>query len=235
MVEIGFHPIMWHIMKIYSHYGHQDFVILLGYKGYVIKEYFANYLLHQSDCTFDLEKNTLEFYRSKGENWRGTLVETGLNAMTGARIRKAKTYIGDDPFFLTYGDGVADIDLDKLLAFHKNQRTTVTMTSVRPAGRFGVLGMNDKGRITSFEEKPTNGSSWINGGFFVCNPEIFDYISKSEECVFEEEPLSRLAEEGQLAGYKHFGFWRCMDTLREKTLLNDLWNTGRASWKLWDD
>jgi glucose-1-phosphate cytidylyltransferase len=233
MVEIGSHPILWHIMKIYSYYGYNDFVILLGYKGYLIKEYFANYLLHQCDCTVDLRDNKINIINSSAEPWSITLLETGLNSMTGGRIKACQKYIGDEPFFLTYGDGVADIEIDKLATFHQFHGKVLTMTAVRPAGRFGIIDITDKGEVTSFTEKPKEGGGWINGGFFVCSPKVFEYIPRDSQCVFEQGPLENLARDSQLVAHRHFGFWRCMDTMREKTELEDLWNSGNAKWKVW--
>lgn len=233
ILEIGDKPILWHIMKIYSHYGFNDFVILLGYKGYLIKEYFANYLLHQSNCFIDLEKNNIQILNNQAEPWKITLLDTGLNTMTAGRLRKAKPYLEDKAFFLTYGDGVSNVDIKELLKFHNAHGQAVTMTSVRPEGRFGIINVSDDQRIESFQEKPKAGSGWINGGFFVCNSNIFQYIPNDDSSVFEEQPLERLAEDGQLYAYKHQGFWKCMDTLREKNQLNEMWEKGAAKWKVW--
>jgi glucose-1-phosphate cytidylyltransferase len=231
MAEIGGRPILWHIMKIYSHYGFNDFVILLGYKGYFIKEYFANYFLHQSDVTIDLSNNAMKVHNNTSEPWKVTLLETGQDTMTGGRIKRAKEYIGQEPFLLTYGDGVADIDLNKLLGFHQSNGNLVTMTAVQPEGRFGALETSGN-RVDSFLEKPKGDGAWINGGFFVCQPKVLDYI-QGDNTVFEQEPLQKLAKEGQLFNYRHHGFWKCMDTLRDKKVLNELWESGNAKWKIW--
>lgn len=231
MAEIGGKPILWHIMKVYSHYGFNDFVILLGYKGYYIKEYFANYFLHQSDVTIDLSTNAMKVHNNTSEPWKVTLLETGQNTMTGGRIKRAKEYIGDEPFLLTYGDGVANIDLGKLVDFHKSNEKLVTMTAVQPEGRFGALETTGN-RVDSFMEKPKGDGAWINGGFFVCQPQVLDYI-KGDDTVFEQEPLETLAREGQLMNYRHSGFWKCMDTLRDKKVLNEMWDAGQAKWKIW--
>ncbi len=232
MVEIGGKPILWHIMKIYSHYGFTEFIILLGYKGYYIKEYFANYFLHQSDVTIDLASNSMITHNNFSEPWTVTLLDTGLETMTGGRIKKAKKYINNEPFMLTYGDGVADIDIKALLDFHKSHKKTVTMTSVQPEGRFGALVIDDNNQVKSFREKPKGDGSWVNGGFFVCEPNVIDYI-ESDNTIFEHEPLESLAKEGKLVTYNHLSFWKCMDTLRDKVQLNDLWNCNTAKWKLW--
>jgi glucose-1-phosphate cytidylyltransferase len=231
MAEIGGRPILWHIMKVYSHYGFNDFVILLGYKGYFIKEYFANYFLHQSDVTIDLSTNAMKVHNNTSEPWKVTLLETGQDTMTGGRIKRAKDYIGQEPFLLTYGDGVADIDLGKLVGFHQKNGKLVTMTAVQPEGRFGALETTGN-RVDSFLEKPKGDGAWINGGFFVCQPEVLDYIS-NDDTVFEQEPLQNLAKEGQLLHYRHDGFWKCMDTLRDKKVLNEMWSAGHAKWKIW--
>jgi len=213
MVEIGEKPILWHIMKIYSTYGINEFVILLGYKGYYIKEYFANYFLHQSDVTIDLRDNKIEVLNNSSEPWKVTLLDTGLNSMTGGRIKRAQDFIGDEPFLLTYGDGVADINIDELLNFHKSHGKALTMTSAQPDGRFGALE--------------------INAGYFVCEPKIFDYITQGDRTVFEQDPLKNLAHDGEIFTYKHDGFWMPMDTLRDKNLLNEMWDEQKAPWKIW--
>ena len=218
MVEIGGKPILWHIMKIYSFHGFNEFVILLGYKGYFIKEYFANYFLHQSDVTIDLENNNIEVHNSSSEPWKVTLLDTGLETMTGGRVKRAKNYIDNKPFLLTYGDGVADIDIKALVKFHKEHGKSLTMTSVQPEGRFGALVTNDNNQVSSFKEKPKGDGNWINGGFFVCEPNVIDYI-KDDKTVFEKEPLEDLAAAGELFTYRHKGFWQCMDTLRDKRKL----------------
>jgi glucose-1-phosphate cytidylyltransferase len=234
MVEIGGKPILWHIMKIYSTYGINDFVILLGYKGYYIKEYFANYFLHQSDITIDLKENKMEVLNNSSEPWRVTLLDTGLNTMTGGRIKKAQHVVGDEPFLLTYGDGVADIDIDSLLKAHKEHGKAMTMTSAQPDGRFGALNISDDNQVLEFQEKPKGDGSWINAGYFVCEPEVFDYIKEDDGVVFEQEPLRNLAKNGEIFTYKHEGFWMPMDTLRDKNKLNELWDDNEAKWKMWD-
>jgi len=232
MVEIGGKPILWHIMKIYSSYGFNEFVILLGYKGYVIKEFFSNYFLHQSNVTIDLANNSMEIHQNESEPWKVTLLETGLNTLTGGRIKRAKDYIGKENFLLTYGDGLSDVDITKTLAFHKSHGKHITMTAVQPAGRYGALDIKDDNSIASFKEKPKGDGAWINGGFFVCRPEVIDYIS-GDSTIFEQEPLASLAAEGQLMSFKHSGFWECMDTLRDKMHLCQLWDSGQAPWKRW--
>lgn len=232
MAEIGGKPILWHIMKIYSHYGFNEFVVLLGYKGYYIKEYFANYFLHQSDVTIDLVTNKMEVHNNNSEPWKVTLLETGLHTMTGGRIKRAKEFIGNEPFMLTYGDGVADIDLNALMDFHRKHGKSITMTAVQPEGRFGALQTDNNMRVTSFMEKPRGDGSWINGGFFVCEPSVLDYID-NDNTVFEQHPLERLAQDGELYTYHHNSFWKCMDTLRDKMKLNELWESGDAKWKTW--
>ncbi len=233
MVEIGGKPILWHIMKIYSYYGFNDFVICLGYKGYVIKEYFANYFLHQSDITIDLKANSMEIHQSKAEPWKITLVDTGLNTMTGGRIKRVQKYIGSEPFMLTYGDGVGNIDIQALLEFHKAHKKYATVTSVQPSGRFGALNLDNDKNVLSFQEKPKGDGAWINGGFFVLEPPVFGYI-QSDETVWEKEPLESLAQDGQLAAHTHTGFWQPMDTLRDKNHLEELWKAGKAPWKVWE-
>lgn len=232
MAEIGGKPIIWHIMKGYSHYGFNEFVVLLGYKGYYIKEYFGNYFLHQSDVTIDLSTNNIEVHNNASEPWKVTLLETGQDTMTGGRIKRAKDFIGNEPFLLTYGDGVSDVDLSELIRFHKKHGKLITMTAVQPEGRFGALE-TDGIRVESFLEKPKGDGSWINGGFFVCQPEVLDYI-KDDKTVFEQEPLQQLAKDGQLFNYRHSGFWKCMDTLRDKKVLNEMWENGQSKWKTWD-
>lgn len=234
MVEIGGKPILWHIMKIYSHYGFNEFVILLGYKSYVIKEYFANYFLHQNDVTFDLCNNRMEIHNNTCEPWKVTLLDTGIETMTGGRILRAHHFIGDETFMLTYGDGVADIDIHALLRFHKTHGKTLTMTAIQPEGRFGSVDSDSDGLIEKFFEKPKGDGAWINGGFFVCQPEVFDYIINGDAAVFEKQPLETLARDRQLYAYKHHGFWKCMDTLRDKIYLNNLWNQNQAVWKVWE-
>jgi glucose-1-phosphate cytidylyltransferase len=231
MIEIGSKPIIWHIMKIYSAHGIHDFVICLGYKGYMIKEYFANYFLHMSDVTFDIERNRMEVHQNNAEPWRVTLVETGDNTMTGGRLKRVGGYLGEQDFCFTYGDGVGDIDIGALIAFHREKKTLATMTAVQPPGRFGALNLEDQ-LITSFEEKPKGDGGWINGGFFVLSPKVLDLI-RDDEMVWEREPLEQLAARRQLAAYFHRGFWQPMDTLRDKNHLEQLWAAGKAPWKTW--
>ncbi|PLY07642.1 MAG: glucose-1-phosphate cytidylyltransferase [Arcobacter sp.] len=234
MVEIGGKPILWHIMKIYSSYGINEFVILLGYKGYYIKEYFANYFLHQSDISIDLKENKIEVLNNSSEPWKVTLLDTGINSMTGGRIKRAQSFIGDEPFMLTYGDGVANINIDELLGFHKSHGKSMTMTSSQPDGRFGALEISSTSQVKEFQEKPRGDGSWINAGFFVCEPKVFDYILQGDETVFEQEPLKNLAKDGEIYTYKHKGFWMPMDTLRDKNILNNMWNENKAVWKVWE-
>ena len=233
MVEIGEMPILWHIMKLYSHYGYNEFVICLGYKAHVIKEFFADYFLHTSDITFNLAENKMIVHNNSAEPWIVTLIDTGLNTMTGGRIKRIKKYVGNQPFFLTYGDGVSDVNIDSLLEFHKKSGKIATMTAIKPEGRFGVLDIDDD-YIHAFREKSKNDSGWINGGFMVLQPQIFDYIKGGDEVVFEKAPLETLAETNQLVAYKHDGFWQCMDTQRDKQYLESLWADGTAPWKVWD-
>jgi len=233
MVDIGGRPILWHIMKIYSYYGYNDFVILLGYKGYIIKEYFANYYLHQSDVTIDMINNKLEVLNNSAEPWKVTLLDTGMDTMTGGRVLRAKDIVGDNPFMLTYGDGVSDVDIKRLVDFHKSNGKLITMTAVQPEGRFGALDIDENNVIRQFQEKPKGDGAWINGGFFVCQPEVFQYI-ENDATIFEREPLERLASEKQITAFKHKGFWRPMDTLRDKYYLNELAETGKAPWKVWN-
>ena len=234
MIEIGGKPILWHIMKSYSHYGYNDFVILLGYKGYMIKEYFANYFLHQSDVTIDLSNNKMEIHNIAAEPWKVTLLDTGKDTMTGGRIKRAAKFIGQEPFMLTYGDGVSDVPLNKLLKFHQAHGKYITMTSVQPEGRFGSLEAGADGRVSAFVEKPKGDNAWINAGFFVLDPAIFEYITRGDATIWEKEPLERLAGDGQLVAYKHAGFWKCMDTPRERAELDNLWNSRKPPWKVWD-
>ena len=233
MVEIGDRPILWHIMKIYSAAGINDFIICLGYKGYVIKEYFATYSLHMSDITFDLRHNNMQIHQNGTEPWRVTLVDTGEHTMTGGRIKRIRDYIGDESFFLTYGDGVTDLDVKKLFKFHRDQETVVTLTAVQPPGRFGAFRLDqNQNLVSSFKEKPQGDGAWINGGFFVVEPEAINYI-KDDSTVWEQEPLAMLAREGMLSAYRHYGYWQNMDTLRDKNVLEELWQTGNPPWKIW--
>ena len=232
MVEIGGKPILWHVLKIYSHYGINDFVVCCGYRGYLIKEYFANYFLHMSDVTFDMRNNEMEVHHKKAEPWRVTLVDTGEDTMTGGRLRRVREYVADETdFCFTYGDGVSDIDISKLLAFHRAQGTLATVTATYPPGRFGALDIAGN-KITTFKEKPKGDGGMINGGFFVLTPPVIDLIP-DDTCIWEREPLETLANAGQLSAYRHEGFWQPMDTLRDKTLLEALWSSGKAPWKLW--
>lgn len=233
MIEIGDMPILWHIMKIYSHYGYNDFIICCGYKAYLIKEYFANYYLHRSDVTFDFTKeNAMEEHSNCAEPWRVTLVDTGLKTMTGGRVKRIQKYIGNEPFMLTYGDGVADINISNLVEYHKSHGKTVTMTAVNVGQRFGVLDIDSNNRINAFREKEMDDGSVINGGFMVLEPEIFDFI-EGDNTVLEKGPLETAAKTGELMAYHHKGFWQCMDTQRDKYQLEELWNGGRAPWKKW--
>ena len=231
MIEIGGKPILWHIMKIYSHYGINDFVICLGYKGYMIKEYFANYFLHMSDVTFDMSSNQMHVHHKSAEPWKVTLVNTGESSMTGGRLRRVREYLDDEDFCFTYGDGVADIDIGKLVEFHRAHGKLATVTAIQPPGRYGALAM-DGDAVLGFQEKPKGDGGWINGGFFVLSPKVLNYID-SDDTTWEQEPLITLASEGQLQAYQHEGFWQAMDTLREKNLLEDLWQSKTAPWKVW--
>ncbi len=235
MIEIGGQPILWHIMKIYSHYGYNDFVICLGYKGHMIKAYFADYYLHTSDITFDFRHNNdMIVHNNIAEPWRVTLVDTGLNTQTGGRLARVQDYIGDEPFMLTYGDGVSDVNVNELVKFHQTHGKLATMTAIQPGGRFGVLDIDESSTITSFREKAKEDGGWINGGFMVLEPGVFDYVTTDENCIFEQEPLRKLSQDGQLAAYKHDGFWQCMDTQRDKHLLEERWQTGHSPWKVWE-
>lgn len=231
MIEIGGKPILWHIMKIYSAHGVNDFVICCGYKGYVIKEYFANYFLHMSDVTFDIKNNKMAVHQNSAEPWRVTLVDTGEQTMTGGRLKRVRDHVGDDDFCFTYGDGVGDIDISSLLAFHKQEGRLATLTATQPPGRFGAINLAGH-RIDSFQEKPQGDGSWINGGFFVLNPKVIDYID-DDHTVWEREPMERLAHQGQMSAWLHKGFWQPMDTLRDKNHLEELWASGKAPWKAW--
>ena len=231
MIEIGGKPILWHIMKSYSAYGINEFVICCGYKGYMIKEYFANYFLHTSDVTFDMQNNKMEVHRKFAEPWKVTLVDTGLETMTGGRLKKVKNFVEDETFCFTYGDGVSDVNISKLIEFHKNNKTISTVTAVQPPGRFGTLDINGN-KIISFKEKPAGDGNWINGGYFVLEPSVFNYI-KDDSTIWEREPLERLAQENQLSAFKHEGFWQPLDTLRDKNYLEELWNSDNAYWKNW--
>lgn len=233
MVEIGGKPILWHIMKIYSYYGFNDFIILTGYKSHVIKDYFINYYTRYSDVTVDMINNSVEIHKTRQEPWRVTMLYTGENTMTGSRIKRAQEHIGKERFLLTYGDGIADINILETIKVHEESGKILTMTAVQPAGRFGSLVIKENGMITSFMEKPKGEESWINGGFFVCEPQILDYIENDDDVIFEKKPLETIAKNNQLNAYKHYGFWRPMDTLREKRELTDLWYSGKAPWAIW--
>ena len=234
MIEVGDAPILWHIMKYYSSYGFNEFIICCGYKGYVIKEYFADYYLHRSDVTFDFANNNeMIIHNNVAEPWKVTVVDTGLHTMTGGRLKRIQKYVGDQTFMMTYGDGVSDIDLDALLEFHRVQKKAATLTAIQPGGRFGVLDIDDNETVRQFSEKAKEDGGWINAGFMVLEPEVFDYI-EGDDTFFEKEPLENLALDGKLAAYRHEGFWKCMDTMRDKGMLDELWNSGQAPWKRWE-
>jgi len=233
MVEIGGMPILWHIMKIYSAHGFNDFVVCLGYKGYVIKEFFSNYFLHKSDVTIDLKNNSVEVHDSQAEPWKITLVDTGNDSMTGGRIKRIQPYINNEPFMLTYGDGVGNIDIKRLVEYHKQHGKLCTVTSVQPQGRFGALNILEDSSVHSFMEKPKGDGSWINGGYFVCEPGVFDHIKDGDSTVWEKGPMEHIAQAGQMAAFKHNGFWRPMDTLKDKHDLNEMWAENNAPWKIW--
>lgn len=232
MVEIGGMPIIWHIMKLYSYFGFHDFVILLGYKGYIIKEYFSNYFLHQNNVTIDLLSNKITYHGQECEPWTITLLDTGLDSLTGGRIKSAASHINNERFLLTYGDGLSNVNLNEVLKFHNSHGKAMTMTVVKPEGRYGALNIEKDNRISYFHEKPKGDGAWINGGFFVCESGVLDYIQG--DTAFEQEPISRLTEENQLFAYPHKEFWHCMDTMRDKLILSELWDSGNAPWKLWD-
>lgn len=233
MVEIGGRPILWHIMKIYASYGYNDFIICLGYKGYTIKEYFAHYFLHNSDVTFDFtHDNTVFIHKHHAEPWKVTLIDTGLDTMTGGRVKRIQPYVDNEPFMLTYGDGVSDINISELVEYHKSTKNAITVTACQPAGRFGAL-LVDGTQVTDFLEKPKGDGAWINAGFFVCQPEVFDYIRDGDSTVFEQSPMQKLAKDGKMGAYKHYGFWKPMDTLRDKNELEKMWQSGTALWQVW--
>ena len=234
MIEVGDAPSLWHIMKYYSSYGFNEFIICCGYKGYVIKEYFADYYLHRSDVTFDFANNNeMIIHNNVAEPWKVTVVDTGLHTMTGGRLKRIQKYVGDQTFMMTYGDGVSDIDLDALLEFHRVHKKAATLTAIQPGGRFGVLDIDDNETVRQFSEKAKEDGGWINAGFMVLEPEVFDYI-EGDDTFFEKEPLENLALDGKLAAYRHEGFWKCMDTMRDKGMLDELWNSGQAPWKRWE-
>lgn len=230
MVEIGGRPMLWHIMKIYSYYGFNEFIICLGYKGYIIKEYFANYFRHESDITIDFNTNTTEIHNSKAEPWKVTLIDTGIDTMTGGRVKRIAPYTQGESFMLTYGDGVGDIHIPSLIDYHRKSKKLITVTSVQPSGRFGALNLGPGDDVLSFIEKPRGDGAWINGGFFVCENKVFDYI-KGDNDIFERSPMEMLAADGQMSAFKHSGFWKPMDTLRDKQELESLWEAGNAPWK----
>jgi len=233
MIEIGEKPILWHIMKSYSHHGFNDFVICLGYKGYLIKEYFSNYFLHNCDVTFDMTTNQMSVHQNVTEPWRVTLIDTGPDTMTGGRIRRVSEYLGGETFMLTYGDGVADVDLRALAELHKSHGKQATVTAVQPLGRFGAMAVTEEGDVSAFQEKPVGDGSWVNGGFFVLEPAVLEHLD-ADENVWEREPLERIAANGELVAYRHEGFWQPMDTLRDKQYLEGLWESGQAPWKVWE-
>jgi len=233
MIEIGEKPILWHIMKHYSHYGFSEFIICLGYKGNLIKEYFANYFLYGADVTFDMRYgNNMQVHTNMAEPWKVTLVNTGLDTMTGGRLKRVKEYLQNDTFMLTYGDGVSDVNISELLAYHKSHGRLATVTAVQPGGRYGVLGINEDATVLEFVEKPNTLDVWINGGFFVLEPKVLEYL-EGDNTVFEQGPLSTLAKDGQISAFKHAGFWQCMDNQRDKHQLEKLWESGKAPWKVW--
>jgi len=231
LVEIGGKPILWHIMKTYSYYGFNDFVICLGFKGYMIKEYFANYYMHMSDVTFDIKNNHMQSHRNDVEPWNVTLIDTGTETQTGGRLKRAQPFIGAEDFCFTYGDGVSDINIQKLVDFHKKQGVLATVTTVQPRGKYGLLGLKGV-NVTSFKEKPPDDSTWINAGFFVLSPKIFDYID-SDDTIWEQGPMETLVKESNMTAYTHKGFWKSMDTLKDKHDLGEIWATGKAPWKVW--
>ncbi|ADI85770.1 glucose-1-phosphate cytidylyltransferase [Geobacter sulfurreducens] len=234
MIEIGEKPILWHLMKIYEAQGFNEFIICLGYKGFMIKQYFMNYYLYNSDVTFNLQTNSFEIHQTNTEKFRITLVETGLHTRTAGRLKRVQQYVGKEEFMLTYGDGLADVNLQTLLEYHRSHGKIATVTAVQPAGRFGLLGIDDHEQVTNFKEKPLGDGGWINGGFFVLKPEIFSYLPENaDDCMWEEYPLENLANDDQLMAYKHHGFWKCMDALRDKEELERMWNSGHAQWKNW--
>lgn len=234
MIEVGDAPILWHIMKYYSSYGFNEFIICCGYKGYVIKEYFADYYLHRSDITFDFsDNNKMIVHNNVAEPWKVTVIDTGLNTMTGGRLKRIQKYVGNETCMMTYGDGVSDVNLDALLKFHREHGKAATLTAIQPGGRFGVLDIDDSQTVRQFSEKAKEDGGWINAGFMVLEPEAFSYI-EGDQTYFEKEPLENMAKDGKLAAYRHEGFWKCMDTMRDKGMLDELWNKGNAPWKCWE-
>ena len=234
MVEIGGKPMLWHIMKIYSHFGYKDFIICLGYKGYQIKEYFMHYYLHNSDLTIELGNNKLDIHYSNAESFKVTLIDTGLETKTAGRLKRVKEYVGNEDFMLTYGDGVSDVNIADLVKFHKSHNKIATVTAIQPEARFGGMDLNENGLVTNFREKPKGDGKWINGGFFVLKPQVFDYLDgNQDQTMWEDEPLELLSKNQELIAYKHQGFWKCMDALRDKIELEDLWKNNKAKWKLW--
>lgn len=234
MVEIGGKPILWHIMKTYSHYGIKEFIVCCGYKGYVIKEWFANYFLHTSDVTFDLKNNSMIVHNCNAEDWKVTLVDTGLETMTGGRIKRIQKYVGNETFLLTYGDGVTDLNIADTIKYHQETGKILTVTAYKPQGKFGALNLDEVGNVTSFTEKPAGDGSWINAGYFVCEPKVFDYITEGDSTIFEKAPLENIAKDGGMNSFKHEGFWKPMDILRDNKELNEMWDSGKAPWKVWE-
>lgn len=233
MIEVGGKPILWHIMKLYSHYGFNEFVICAGYKAYSIKDFFYHYYMHSSDMTFDMCSNEVTFHHSHAEPWKVTVVDTGLNSMTGGRIKRVQPYIGNEPFLLTYGDGVSNVNIQSLVEHHKTSGKLATLTAVQPSGKFGALQISPSNEVTSFMEKPKGDGAWINGGFFVCEPDVFSYITEGDSTIWERGPMEGLSRDGQLSAYKFSGFWKPMDTLRDKVELSEMWDSGNAPWKVW--
>lgn len=233
MVEIGGKPILWHIMKTYSHYGINDFIICCGYKQYVIKEYFANYFRHNSDMTVNLADNSIEIHNQHSENWKVTMVDTGLNTMTGGRLKRVEKYIGNERFLLTYGDGVTDLNITETLKVHEQTGAILSLTAYKPSGKFGALEIDNQNKVKSFLEKPEGEGNWINAGYFVCEPEVFDFLTEGDATVFERQPLEKIAKEGKMNAFKHNGFWKPMDTLRDNVELNEMWDNNNAPWKVW--
>ena len=234
MVEIGEKPILWHIMKIYSQFGFNEFIILLGYKGHVIKDYFSNYLLHSSDVTFDLKNDKIQIHKDESESWKVTMLDTGIDTMTGSRVKCAQKFVEGERFMLTYGDGVGNINIDELIKFHKNHKKIMTLTSSQVEARFGALSIGENNCVNEFKEKPKGEGSWVNAGYYVCEPEVFDYIEDGNNVIMEQEPLSNLALDGELFTFKHKDFWMPMDTMNDNIRLNEMWNQDKAPWKIWE-